>query len=88
MFDEIFPQLMAFGQRLQAFQPEMRLIPIPIVLRSFISFFFSYVITEYLIGKHLPPEMQAHALEHSINIFLYGITKRHPVEQSTDLDHP
>jgi hypothetical protein len=58
LFHLIFPQLMAFGQRLQRFQVELRPIPTPILLRTFIGFFFSYVITEYLIGKHLPPEMR------------------------------
>jgi AcrR family transcriptional regulator len=88
LFHLIFPQLMAFGQRLQRFQVELRPIPTPILLRTFIGLFFSYVITEYLIGKHLPPEMRSGALDHSINIFLYGITKRNPDELPFDLDHP
>ncbi|MBU2611459.1 MAG: hypothetical protein KJ606_11045 [Chloroflexi bacterium] len=35
--------------------------------------FFSYYITEILIGRSLPREMQENALEHFAGIFLHGV---------------
>lgn len=88
LFKIIYPQVVGFGQELQTWQDELKPIPIPILLRLFISFFFAYVISEYLIGKHFPPEMRQDALEHSVQIFLYGITKGKDHELPPELDHP
>ena len=75
LFDQISPQVLEFGQRLQAWQDELRPIPLPIVMRSFLGMFFSYVITEYLFGGRLPASMRQGALDHFIDIFLHGISK-------------
>ena len=75
LFDQISPQVLEFGQRLQAWQDELRPIPLPIVMRSFLGMFFSYVITEYLFGGRLPAPMRQGALDHFIDIFLHGISK-------------
>lgn len=73
LFRTIFPHIMEFAQRFMESSQEIRAIPIPILVRAFIGLFFSYVITEIIIGRQLPPEMQEGALDHFIDIYLHGI---------------
>jgi AcrR family transcriptional regulator len=88
LFNLFLPQILVFAKRLQTWQAELRPIPQPLMLRSFIGLFFSYVITEYLIGQHLPAEMRQGALAQFVNIFLYGISKGTPDELPPGFDHP
>jgi AcrR family transcriptional regulator len=73
IFQITFPQAMAFAQRVMQNRPELQPIPLPILLRAFIGLFFSFVMTEVLIGKQLPPEFQEHALDYFVDIYLHGI---------------
>lgn len=73
MFDTLFPPLMEFAQRFQAVHGPLREIPLPIILRSFIGLFFSYFITDLLIGNLLPAEMKSGAFDYFIDIYLHGI---------------
>ena len=75
-FNNIFPEVLKFARRFAGRQKEFRSIPVPILARSFIGLFFSYVITEMLIGKHLPPEWQEGALDHFVDIYLHGVIAR------------
>ena len=77
LFQTIFPDLMEFAQQFMEGSQEIRPIPLPIVMRAFISLFFAYVITEIIIGPQISPELQAGALEHFIDIFLHGILIEH-----------
>jgi hypothetical protein len=51
----------------------LRDIPLPIVLRSFLGLFFSYFITDLLVGSQLPTEMRHHAFDYFVEIFLHGV---------------
>lgn len=73
LFQEIYPQVLEFAQRFIQNQVELRPIPLPILLRAFIGLFFSYVMTELLIRKQMPAEMQANSLDYFVDIFLHGI---------------
>jgi len=73
MFETIFPPLMEFAQRFQAVHGPLRDIPLPIILRSFIGLFFSYFITDLIIGGLLPAEMKTGAFDYFIDIYLRGI---------------
>jgi AcrR family transcriptional regulator len=73
LFDRFFPQAMEFAQRFLESSHEIRPIPLPILVRAFIGLFFSYIITEIIIGRQLPPDMQEGALTHFIDIYLRGI---------------
>jgi len=42
-------------------------------LRAFIGLFFSYFITEFLIGRQLPPEVKAGAFDYFVDIYLHGV---------------
>lgn len=75
LFNQYFPQTLEAVQRFVAGRDELRPIPIPILLRAFIGLFFSYIMTELLIGKQMPPALQQGALDHFVDIFLFGILK-------------
>jgi AcrR family transcriptional regulator len=73
MFQVFFPPLMAFSQRFQQVQGPLREVPLPVILRAFIGLFFSYFITDLIIGSQLPPEMRDKAFDYFIDIYLHGI---------------
>ena len=73
LFQSIFPRILGFTQRFLQNHQGLRDIPTPILLRAFIGLFFSYVMTEILISKNLPPEMQEGALDYFVDIFLHGV---------------
>jgi AcrR family transcriptional regulator len=73
LFETFFPPLMAFAGRFQRVRGPLRDVPLPIILRSFIGLFFSYFITDLLVGSQLPPEMRVHAFDYFIDIYLHGI---------------
>jgi AcrR family transcriptional regulator len=73
MFETLFSPLMEFAQRFQEVRGPLRDIPLPIILRSFIGLFFSYFITDLLVGNMLPAEMKARAFDYFIDIYLHGI---------------
>ena len=78
LFQTIYPNLMEFAQHFVEKSQEFRPVPLPIVMRAFISLFFAYVITEIIIGRQLSPEMQAGALDYFVDIFLHGILASQP----------
>lgn len=73
LFELFFPPMLAFVQRFQQASGSLRDLPLPVVLRSFVGVFFSFVITDMLIGKQLPMGTAPEAFEHFVNIYLHGI---------------
>lgn len=73
IFQAVFSNVMGFAERLLSDQSSLKPIPLPILLRAFIGLFFSYLMTEILIGRQLPPEMSENALDYFVDIYLYGI---------------
>jgi AcrR family transcriptional regulator len=73
MFQTFFPPLMEFAQRFQQVRGPLRDIPLPIMLRTFIGLFFSYFITDLIIGSQLPLEMRDKAFDYFVDIYLHGI---------------
>ncbi len=73
MFEILFPHLMEFARRLQTVHGPLRDIPLLTVLRSFLGLFFSYFITELIIGNLLPEEMKVHSFDYFVDIYLHGI---------------
>lgn len=73
LFHVFFPPLMEFAQRFVRARGPLRRVPLPIVLRSFIGLFFSYFMTEKLIGSQLPPELKEGAFDSFVDIYLHGI---------------
>jgi AcrR family transcriptional regulator len=75
LFEIIFPEVMVFARRMIQDRDELRPIPPPTLMRAFLGLFFSYTLTEILMGKQMPPEMSENALDHFVDIYLYGILK-------------
>jgi AcrR family transcriptional regulator len=73
VFTKMFPLLLPVAQRFTSLDGRLRQIPPAVLLRAFLGMFFSYYITEALMGRALPPEMMANALDHFVDIFLHGI---------------
>lgn len=73
LFETFFPPLMQFAQQLEEARGPLRDIPLPIVLRSFLGLFFSYFITDLLMGSQMPVEMKTGAFDYFIDIYLHGL---------------
>ena len=73
LFQTFFPLALTFVQRIFDGRQELRPLPIPVLLRAFLGLFFSYVITDLLVGDQMPLEMGKSSLDHFIDIFLHGI---------------
>ena len=75
LFRIFFPQVLEFARRTLQDREELRPISPPILMRAFLGLFFSYTLTEILIAKQMPPEMSSNALDHFVDIYLYGVLK-------------
>ena len=73
VFEKMLPMVMQLAQRLSTLQGKMREIPQFVLARAFLGMFFSYFITELLLKQTDFIEMQTDALDHFVDIFLYGI---------------
>jgi len=78
LFPSIFPHISRFAQRFLAGRDELRDVPPLMLVRSFIGFFFSYVVTEALVADQLPLEGRERALDYFLDIYLHGILKTDP----------
>jgi len=78
IFNIFFPRIMEFAQHIALSYGELRPIPLPVLVRAYIGLFFSYIMTELLLSKQLPPEMGQDALDHFVDIFLHGILVENP----------
>ena len=73
VLEKMIPQALPIATRLVSLEGRLRSIPPPILLRAFLGMFFSYYITEILIGEAFPAEMREGALDHFVDIFLHGV---------------
>jgi AcrR family transcriptional regulator len=75
LFETIFPQVVGFVQQFIQGREELRPIPTAILVRAFIGLFFSYVMTDLMMGNPSRGDTQGEAFEQFTNIFLHGILK-------------
>lgn len=74
LFANLFPQgLQIFQHLLQAYPEQLRSIPSPMVVRTFLGMFFGYYLTEIAIAPAAPPEFRESAMQHFIDIYLHGL---------------
>jgi AcrR family transcriptional regulator len=73
LYQALFPPLLQFAQQLEAARGPLRDIPGPLVLRSFLGLFFSYFITDLIMGSQMPTEMKTGAFDYFIDIYLHGV---------------
>jgi AcrR family transcriptional regulator len=73
VFEAIFPEVAALQSIFKGKRGQMRSIPGPILLRSFVGLFFSYYITGMLM-KDLPGvSIDEASLDRFVDLYLYGI---------------
>jgi hypothetical protein len=68
-----YPEILKFVEQLSALRAQMRDIPPPMIVRSFIGMIYAYYLTDSLVGAYFPPEMVVDAFDCNIDIFLHGI---------------
>ncbi len=71
IFEKFMPQLMPLVGRFQSLQGELRDMPPLVLVRAFLGMFFAYYITGILMQR-VPPGQQENALDHFVDLFLYG----------------
>lgn len=73
IFETTFPRGMEIVERLTAAEGNLREIPAPMLIRAFISLFFSYYLADMVIGQVAPKEFSENAMSYYVDIFLHGI---------------
>ena len=75
LFSTIFPQVVPLLQRFQDQHGELRDVPLPVVLLSFLGTFFAYFLSHYFFLAPEIPELQENSIEQYMDVFLHGIIK-------------
>jgi len=74
IFATFLPQAAPLVERLARLEEgRLRAIPGPVLARAFFGMFFSYYITDTLLGRVMPPAMSENAMDHFVDIFLHGV---------------
>ena len=74
LFTYLFPQGMQIQQQLVESYPEqMRSIPAPMVVRTFLGLFFGYYLTDTVLAPAAPSEFRQDAMKYFVDIYLHGI---------------
>jgi AcrR family transcriptional regulator len=74
LFTTLFPQGMQILQHLVETYPEqIRAIPSPMVVRTFLGLFFGYYLTQTALAPAAPLEFQENAMQYFTDIYLHGI---------------
>jgi len=73
LFETNFPRGVKIVRRMAEAKGKMREIPAPMLIRAFISLFFSYYLADVIIGEAAPPEFKENAMAYYVDIFLHGI---------------
>lgn len=74
LFANIYPQgLQIFQHLVESYPEQIRPIPSPMVVRTFLGLFFGYYLTETALAPASPPEFREGAIQHFVNIYLHGI---------------
>ena len=72
-FQDMFPRGLGIVQRFASVDGQLRPIPAPMLVRAFVSLFFSYQLAETIFGDSAPQEFSENAMQHYVDIFLHGI---------------
>jgi AcrR family transcriptional regulator len=73
VFAETLPRGIHIIEQISSKEGNLRPIPAPMLIRTFIGLFFSYYLAESIFRNFAPPEFQQNAMEHYVDIFLHGI---------------
>jgi AcrR family transcriptional regulator len=74
LFAYLFPQGMQIVQQLvEPYPDQIRPIPPPMVVRTFLGLFFGYYLTEIALAPAAPAEFSQNAMQYFVDIYLHGI---------------
>jgi len=73
IFASTFPRGMTIVQRMTEVEGTLREIPPQMLIRAFISLFFSYYLADVVVGEIAPPEFRENAMDYYVDIFLHGV---------------
>jgi AcrR family transcriptional regulator len=73
LFEANYPRGIQIVQRMLSAKGNLREIPAPMLVRAFISLFFSYYLADVIIGEIAPPVFKENAMQYYVDIFLHGI---------------
>lgn len=73
LFQSSFPRGLQIVQRMVSGKDRVRDIPAPMLIRAFMSLFFSYYLADVIIGESAPQEFSENAMAYYVDIFLHGI---------------
>jgi AcrR family transcriptional regulator len=74
LFASLFPQGTQILQHfVESYPEQIRSIPSPMVVRTFLGLFFGYYLTETALAPGAPPEFRENARQYFVDIYLHGI---------------
>lgn len=73
LFQTIYPQLSPLLQRFKDREEELRDLPLPVIMLSFMGTFFSYFVVKHLATPSNHLNLGSNTLQLYMDIFLYGI---------------
>ena len=73
IFSELLPRGLGIVERITQADGQLREIPAPMLVRTFIGLFFSYHLAEALFGQVAPPDFRENAMDYYVDIYLHGI---------------
>lgn len=79
VFKKLLPMIMPIAEHISSLEGNLKPIPPFVLARAFLGMFFSYYITDMLLGRSMPPELrQINVMDHFVDIFLHGILESEP----------
>jgi hypothetical protein len=75
LIGKFLPLVTSLSGRLEPERIGTSEIPPLVLARAFLGMFFSYYITDRLLGSSMPAAMGRQAIDHFVDIFLHGVLK-------------
>jgi len=76
LIGEIAPRVIPMFEKMIHLRKNLRRIPPPILVRSFLGMFFSFYMTEFIIkGSVIAKLMPKNSFDHFVDIYLHGVIK-------------
>ena len=75
LYQTVFPHFLPLVQRFAGAQGQLRDLPLPAILFSFLSMFIAYYMSQIVANPGSSYSADSSALEHHLDIFLHGILK-------------
>jgi AcrR family transcriptional regulator len=73
LYETVFSEIIAILQPFLEKAEELKPLPTLLIVRAFLGLFFSYALTEMLMGELFPEELRQGTLDGLIDIYLHGI---------------